>query len=152
MTFERSKDWQAIKTIVTHARVYPHITDDFSPARDKWEPLTNGAVEYILVRDKDEVLGLWAFEVGSVCWRVHTCLLPCAWGKRGIEAAEQMAQWIWTNTPCLRIITEVPSYNTLAFRFATSAGMERYGVNPQSYMKNGKLWDVSLLGISKPKE
>lgn len=150
MTFENSRDWSLIKQIVTHLKVYPLVSDDFSPLPEKWEPIDCAAAHYIVVRDDGIVLGLWAFyEHSPIVWNVHTCLLPIAYGERARRASRAMAAWIWANTKCLRLITEVPESNRLALRFARMAGMVEYGFNPQSYLKGGVLEGVHLLGMSK---
>jgi RimJ/RimL family protein N-acetyltransferase len=86
----------------------------------------------------------------AICWKVHTCLLPLAWGKKAKKAARQGIEWVWKNMPAMRLVTDVPAYNRQASIFARWAGMTQYGLNPKSYQKNGKLMDVILLGISKP--
>lgn len=151
ITFERTRDWPTIKRIVTHAKIYSAVSDDFSPLPDKWEPIQDESLWYVLVRDDEELIGMWMFQARNViCWDVHTCLLPSAWGPKAREAVHGMVQWIWDNTCCLRLITEVPAYNRLALNFAIAAGMEEFGRNPRSYMKYGRLHDVILLGMSKP--
>jgi RimJ/RimL family protein N-acetyltransferase len=153
VTFERSRDWDLIKSIVTHPKVYPHVSDDFSPSPGFWEPIESEQVWYVTVRDGCELLGLWAFiPENHICWKVHTCLLPIAYGQRAARAAKEMARWVWENTPCLRLITDVPAYNLLAHRFAERAGMVEFGVNPASYQKNGVLYDQIMLGMSRPEE
>lgn len=150
MTFERSRDWELIKRIVTHPKVYPFISDDFSASRDQWEPIKDESIWYVVVRDGEEALGLWAFiPENAICWKVHTCLLPAAWGAKARKAAEELAPWLWANTPCLRVITDVPEDNRLAFHFALVVGMKEFGVNPKSYMKHGRLHDQIMLGISR---
>jgi hypothetical protein len=61
-------------------------------------------------------------------------------------------EWIWTNTPCRRIVTGVPQGNRLAFRFAVAAGMEQYGVNEASFLRGGRMLDQICLGISRPRD
>lgn len=151
MTFERTTDWELIKSIVTHEKIYPAISDDFSPPVDQWTPIQSDDAYYVLAKDEGEVLGLWAlFPDNRICWKVHTCLLPRAYGKRAHEAVLGFEEWVWNNTPALRVVTDVPSYNRLALKFSLDAGLEQFGVNPGAYMKNGKLYDVIMLGISKP--
>lgn len=150
MTFERTFDLQAVKAIVTHRRIYPYVTDDFRVEPEQWEPHSADCVWYVLVKDSDELLGMFTFvPENSICWKVHTCLLPIAYGQRARAAGKEMAQWIWGNTACQRIITDVPADNRLAFRFAESAGMKVFGKNPASIQRNGHLVDVLLLGMSK---
>ena len=153
ITFERSFDYELIRSILTHPRIYPHIADDGSPPREEYRPIESEAIWYVVVRDCEEVLGLWMLHpLNTITYEIHTALLPNAWGSRSIQAALELPDWIWEHTPCRRIITNVPSANRLALRFALAAGMTIYGVNPGSYLKNGVLCDQTCLGLSKPEE
>jgi len=154
--FERSTDYALIKGIITTPAVYRHLTDDNSPSAEDYQPIEHEAIWYVIVRDSycgdEELLGLWMFHpLNSICWEVHTALLPNAWGDRGRIAARLMAEWIWEHTPCRRIVTNVPENNRLALAFAGHAGMKVYGRNPASFLK-GKLLDQICLGISRPVE
>lgn len=155
ITFERSEDYELIRQILTHPRLYPHLSDDFSPAPGEYRPQEHPAIWYVIVRDVDEgreeLLGLWMFvPTNGVCWEVHTALLPIAWGERGQIASLMLPPWIWEHTHCRRIITNVPSSNRLALHFALKAGMRIFGVNEASFLKHGVLCDQTLLGISRP--
>ena len=152
ISFERSFDYGQIKSIITHQRIYPFVSDDFSPAPADYRPLESEKVWHVLVKDDAEVLGLWILvPENEICWKIHTCLLPNSWGERAKQAAKLLAKWIWENTPCLRVITDVPEYNRVALKFAKEAGLAEFGVNEESFMKNGELHDQIMLGISKPK-
>jgi RimJ/RimL family protein N-acetyltransferase len=134
---------------MTDPAVWPWIGDDFSPAREDFRPIEHPGIWYVIVRDQAELLGLWMFvPQNAVCWEVHTCLLPSHGVKRGRQAAREMARWIWQNTPCRRIVTNVPRFNRAALLFARAAGMQEFGVNPRSYQKGGELHDQVLLGLS----
>jgi RimJ/RimL family protein N-acetyltransferase len=152
-SFEYSHDWPLIKWIMTHPRVWPHISDDASPEPDKFEPTDHPSIAYLLARDRELPLGLWVLEQrGAVQVEVHTCLLPAAW-LRDSRAIGRLAQaWLWEHCPDLeRLTTTVPKNNSLALRFALACGMIEYGLNPQSYRKNGVLTDQTLLGMSRPR-
>lgn len=147
---ERTTDVELIKRVVTDPAVYPHASDDYSPSPAAWEPLVDDCIWYVKASDGDELLGLWMFHPeNAICWKVHTCLLPNAYGARAKVAAKMMAEWLWDHTPCQRLVTDVPAFNRLAFHFARRAGMEQFGVNPKSFMKNGQLHDQILLGMSR---
>lgn len=151
MTFERSEDWELVKQIVTHEKIYPHVSDDFAPPAAEWEPTKHPDVLYVVARDGEEVLGLWALiPENRICMKVHTCLLPGAWGERARRAASEFIPWVWANTGCQRLNTDVPEFNRIALRFALQGGFTQFGVNPKSFKKNGKLWDQIMLGISRP--
>jgi len=157
IVFERSTDYEVIRQILTHPRVYGKISDDYSPAAQDYYPIEHEGVWYVVAKDFSEqdqdydLLGLWMFvPQNGVCWEVHTALLPCAWGDVGLEAALMLPSWIWSHTPCRRIVTNVPSSNRLALRFAVKAGMKVFGINEASYLKGGVLYDQVCLGISAP--
>lgn len=151
--FERTTDYRLVREIMTHPKVYPWIADDGSPAVEEFQPVEHPAFWYVLAFEEEELLGLWLFSPqNSICWEVHTCLLPGHGFRRAREAAAAMALWIWENTPCRRIVTNVPRFNRTARTFAEAAGMTRCGVNLRSYMKNGELHDQLMLGMSRPEE
>lgn len=83
------------------------------------------------------------------CWEVHTCLLPRVWGAKARQATQLCRAWMFENTPCQKLITNVPADNLLALRFAKRCGMTPEGVNHKSYLKNGELLDQHVLGLTK---
>lgn len=151
VTVETTEDKDIIKRVITHSKIWSAVSDDFAPMPDEFEPTINGSTVYLLVKDGDEILGLWAFLAKTrICWDVHTCLLPNSWGPRARQALQVMLDWLWKTTDCLRLVTEVPEYNKLAYRFALEAGMKEFGKNEAAYMKYGRLQDLILMGMSKP--
>ena len=79
----------------------------------------------------------------------HVSMLPQALGPRAREAGVAVVPWLWEHTPALRLVCHISAANTLAIRYAERMGLEQYGLNPKSWMKDGKLHDEVLLGISK---
>jgi len=151
ITFERTHNYALVRTVMTHPRIWPHISDDGSPAASDYRAPEGEHIWYVLARDAGELLGLWVFHPqNAVCWEVHTCVLPRAWGDVGLEAARLLPAWMWEHTPCRRIVTNIPATNRLALHFAINAGMHSFGVNSASYLKDGQLWDQVCLGISPP--
>lgn len=141
-------DKDVIADTITNDRIYPHVSDDGSPVPELYE--ANDSMLHIGIVDGEEYLGLFAIHPHNfVLYEVHTCLLPCAWGGRSVEAAKTLIEWVFSNTECKRLITSVPSNNALARRLAIRSGMVEYGVNPASFQKNRVLFDLIMLGISK---
>ena len=83
-----------------------------------------------------------------ITYEVHTLLLPEARGK-AVEIATGALHWIFHNTPCLKITTNVPSFNVLARRLSEQCGMKLIGNNESSFLKDGVLYDQFIYGISK---
>ena len=145
-------DVDRVRATLTHPLIYPHISDDGSPEQEDFHPTEHPAIWYMAAWDQETYLGLFMFcPSNSVTWEVHTCLLPRAWGK-SVEIAKSMAQYMFENTQCRRIITSVPAQNRLALRLAERVGFTRYGVNERSWLKDGQLQDQIVLGLSKPTE
>ncbi len=152
-TFHPDSDADLIKGIITHEKLYDDVTDDFSPSRAEYEPVMHPSVLYLIVRDHGTLQGLFFFHpINAVTFEVHTCLLPHAWGHAARLIAREMLKWLWQETDCVRLVTSVPEYNRKASIFARAAGMKEYGRNPESFMKGGQLYDILLLGISRPKD
>lgn len=146
--FDRSTDYDLIREIMTHPKMWSWISDDFAGAPDQFQPARHPELLYVLVRDGEELLGMFLLVPHSpIMIEVHTCLLPNAWGLRASSAARDLPKWLALNTRCKRLITQIPDYNRLAVRFAESAGMEEYGRNLKAYMKNGELRDLVLMGM-----
>jgi RimJ/RimL family protein N-acetyltransferase len=153
MLFERTTDYKLVRSIMTHPKLYPWCTDDFSPAAEDYSPPEHEAVWYVLVKDAGELLGLFAFvPQNGICWELHTRLLPEAWGPRALEALRCVIAWLWENTSCRRLVTNVPTFNRLALRFGRAAGLVEFGRNELSFLKNGVAYDQVLLGATKPGE
>lgn len=142
-------DVDVIRRTMLHPRIYPHVIDDNSPAPEDYVPMLPEHVYYLGIFD-GEYLGLFLFHPhNSVCFEAHTCLLPAAWGRPSSECAKAAVQWMFENTPCRRVITNVPIYNRLALRLAQRSGLTQFGINPKSHLKNGVLHDQIMLGVSK---
>ena len=147
---ERTNDIEYIKQCVTHPKIWDYSTDDGSVEKDKYVPPIADAIYWLLVVE-DIPFGVFLlYPHNSICYEVHTCLLPDIWG-RSVECTLAGINWVWENTPCRRIITNVPKYNRLAKRLAERSGFVQFGINPKSYLKNGSLHDQFMLGISKEK-
>jgi RimJ/RimL family protein N-acetyltransferase len=147
VTFKRSDDYALIRRIITHPRVYDFATDDYSPAPAAFEVNDDPRIWYVLVNDG--ALGLMMFlPQSTVCYEIHCCLLPGAWG-RSAEAARGAIDFIFQHTDARRIVASVPAYNRLTCKLARAAGMTQYGVNAAAFLKRGRLEDLICFGISK---
>jgi RimJ/RimL family protein N-acetyltransferase len=57
--------------------------------------------------------------------------------------------WMFNNTPCQKIITNIPSFNRPAKLLALKCGMKQEGLITKTFMKNNQIYDVHLMGITK---
>jgi RimJ/RimL family protein N-acetyltransferase len=133
--------------IVSDPAIWPHIHDD---ATAEFVPiLDNEAVHWMLIDDGAPAGVFMVHAHNSVCYEMHTCLLPRTWGQQAKDAAQLLLAWAFEDTDCQKMITTVPAYNRPALRFAKAGGMQQEGINRASFMRNGELIDQIMLGITK---
>jgi hypothetical protein len=154
MTFERTYNYLLLGELLRDPKLYPFLTDDFSAPLEEVAAIEHPALWYILARDADgELLGFWLFAMqNAICWEFHTVMPLNAAALQAIRELLGPDGWLWSHTPCLRAVTTVPASNAIAHRFGLRAGLLPYGRNPESFMKNGWLQDLILLGINRPKD
>lgn len=149
MKIARTTDIEYIKKCITHPRLWEHLTDDGSVKKNQYEPPVADSIYWLMPIEEGIPYGVFLLHPHNyVCYEVHTCLLPEIWG-RTTECTAAVIKWVFTNTPCQRIITNVPEYNVLALRLAEESGLTKFGVNTKSYLKGGILFDQIMLGRSK---
>lgn len=150
MKFERTNDIELVATIARHSKLYRVSSDDYSPPPHEWSPLQHESIWHVLCWDDKELLGMFVFIPESrICFRIHVCLLPAAYGERSARAGRAVTRWIFENSPVLRLTGSIPKYNSLALRFARLCNWNQFGINEKSHMKNGVLHDQLLFGISR---
>ena len=149
ISLKRTFDYELVKRIVTHPEVYPYLADDGSPTPEDYRAIEHEAIYYVLVERDDVPVGVLLFvPQNAVCYEGHTALLPEVWGEGG-KIGQLVIEWMFANTPCRRIVGNAPLFNHRALQYAKKAGMQPFGVNAKSYLKDGVLYDQIVLGISK---
>ena len=150
MRLERTEDLGLVKRIATDSGVWAQSCDDFSGKPEDYQPPADGAI-YVAVLRGDTPYGVFAIVPKTrIRYEIHTMLLPSLSPWRKMDAAAQMREWVFANTPCQRLFTEVPLCNSAALGFAKHFGMVESGREPACFMKNGKLYDVIVLGLNRP--
>ena len=146
----RSRDYKAIRTLATHPRILPQISDDFTSDPKLWKPIESEQVVYLLGSDEQGPFGFGIFIPQThVQFGAHIAFLPRSYGTLALTAFKEMLGWMWANTEARRIVGEIVRENKLAIRFSRRAGFQIYGINPKSYLRGGVLRDQVCLGISK---
>ena len=147
----RSRDYRAIRELILHPRIFPHVSDDFTSNPEKWKPIESETVTYLLATDEKGPFGLGVFIPDTwACWKSHMAFLPRSYGNQALTSFKTMLGWMWRNTSARRLVGEIARENKLAIRFARRAGFSIYGVNVKSKLRGGVLVDQVCLGISKP--
>ena len=74
------------------------------------------------------------------------------WGK-GImtEAVKQICEYVFNNSDIVRIYAEPFAYNTASCRVLEKAGFQFEGILKSNAVKNGKIIDMRMYSLIKPK-
>ncbi len=146
----RTFDAELIKSIITDDDIYPLCSDDASPPASDYTPPDPNVVLFLLVVHEGVIRGMFILvPKNGVTLEVHTCIKKSFRGKGAVLAATQMLKWVFSNTKARKVVTSIPSYNKPARAFAKMAGMTDEGINRQSFMKGGVLYNQWFMGITK---
>lgn len=146
MKVSRTHDMSVVREIMLHPKVFPYLHDD---GIDDFNPDDVEHIHWMLISDDAPAGVFMVYAHNSICYEMHTAILPRIWGSQAAHAAQLLLAWAFSEVPCQKMITSVPSYNRMALRFAKQGGMTVEGTNRKSYLKNGVLHDQIMLGITK---
>jgi RimJ/RimL family protein N-acetyltransferase len=87
--------------------------------------------------------------LNSTLSEIHTCIHKDYRGKQALMISTMVKDFIFRNTPLIRIIAHIPTYNFPVYVLAKKMGMELIGIDKKSIVKNKKVYDQYIFGISK---
>ncbi|PXX41660.1 GNAT family N-acetyltransferase [Undibacterium pigrum] len=147
MKLQRTHDMKTVKEILSHPAIFPHIHED---GLKEIEPPDSEEFHWILISDQEGAAGVYMVHYhNQSCVEMHTCLLPRIWGAKANDSVKLLSEYLFHQLGVRKVITNVPAYNKLALRFAKTNGMKIEGINRESYLKDGKLIDQIMLGMTR---
>lgn len=94
----------------------------------------------------EEIIGLFiGFPRSEIVLDVHVAMDPNYYCCTDICYTEAIT-WVCENTNYKKLTGQTPIFNKLAIKCNERNGFEREGVNKQSFMRNGKLYDQIYYG------
>lgn len=140
MTFERTRDYELVRAIVTHPQVYrPELLSDQAPRPEEWR--ASPELFYLLVREAGEALGVFVFAPETPeRWDGHIAMRPAAWG-RSTRFCRGMVRWLAEHTACRELVARVPAYNRACLALMRRLDWTAAGIEPASIRRGGVLFD-----------
>ena len=144
ITLQHLNDLDLINRVILDAAVNDGISDDASKNHEIQQlPHT---FECLGIYQDEEIKGLFMLvPQNAVTAEIHTCLLLR--GKEAFQAGELLLDYLFNNYQ--KAISYTPSTNKKALFYALRLGFKKEGVLTQSFLKNGKLLDQTLVGLTK---
>ena len=138
-------DLSAINGIILNPFVQDDISDDYS--KGVFLESIPSHVKFMGVYLNDILSGLYMLAPqNSVTVEVHTCLLPTLRGCNAIKSGKLIIQYMFSQYQ--KIISWIPVDNKKAELYSKLLGFKIEGISRESYLKNGKLQDMKLVGIT----
>jgi hypothetical protein len=146
MTFTETTDREVIEQIVKHPFIYSFMGDDNRPPKEQWEPLFGDRVKYVVVRDGEQILGMFLLVLHTATkWEAHTLLLPEGRGRRAVKAYKQGIEWCRANG-CRYLFGIIPEDNEGALGIALMGGMDPVGTFKKAVLRGGVMRDECIVG------
>ena len=147
-----ASDADTIRRIYCHADVLPFISDDgLDMTKMDFGILAgNPMATFLIFSDEGRDIGTFFFyPVNHITYELHTAFLPGSRGAVVKQASLLAREYMFTQTPCRKVVTSIPVYNKKAYLMARMCGMEQEGLNRRSYLKDGVIYDQYVMGICK---
>lgn len=139
-------DLAVINAVLSHSAVKDDVSDDYSSDKQFSELPQN--TKWLAVMHENQIHGIYALvPMNAVTVEIHTCLLPSMRGKDALCVANLLMQHIFTSYQ--KAISHIPEYNKKAKLYALRVGFQIEGINRSSFLKNGKLLDQYLVGMTR---
>jgi len=144
MNIYQTKDIEAISRVLNHPKVYKWLSDDF--AQNPYVPPMNNDTFYLMDETKNGVVQL--DPMNGVCCQVHIAVTPDMWGS-GVKFAKECILWGVERTTYMKAVVMIPAFNRLTIKLIKECGFDKEGLLKKSFLKNWKLYDQEVYGITK---
>ena len=84
----------------------------------------------------------------SYCYEIHGGVSKKFWGK-SVEIFTNMGMFIFTQTPCTKIVCIVPEYNRLMRAALLKTGLKQEGCITKSFIRWMRMHDQYVYGINR---
>ncbi len=144
-----AKDIDRVWRVLSHPSIYGVVSDEPLPDgyRNMIAALLANPYAYILSPDPDCVFPY--MPRNEICYEVHSNVLPEARGKRGFKAGLASLEYMFSETPCMKVVGFTATCFVGAHLFNRHMGLIQEGLSKSSKMKDGVLYDEVIYGLTR---
>lgn len=149
MIVNRTRDLNAIRSVAFHPDLIDDLLEDGQGIRDcSFDAEYDSHLEIRL--DNGELIGVYLLQPKSkTVIDMHPMILP-EYRNHSKESMNHVFKWILDNCSkhVHKVVAQFPSKSKHIERFAIQSGFKKEGVNRLSFMKNNRLIDQTMVGIT----
>lgn len=146
ITIRQSKDYAYFEAVMRRPEIWEKVADDNSG--DPENCVAPREHLYLKV-DVDAVpAGFFVFkDLGAAVWEIHVALLVK--GRVAIEAFKACFKLMFEQAAAQALVSVCPKYCRHALFVALRCGMQKVGRHENYFLKNGQLWGVDVIKITR---
>lgn len=145
VTFTETQDHELIKSILFHPEILKFSSEGYDIEKDSFEVDTT--YTYLVGTKGSDIVGLAKVKpITSVCYELHSCLLPAYQGASG-SVFNYLAAKLLEFPLVERIVTWVPQNNKRALAAAKANGFEEHGFIPDAWFDGEKRIGLYIYGV-----
>lgn len=130
---------------------WDELKEIFKEKKISYESLIkNNSIYFLILVSNDKKAGVCqATPSNLITYELHISILPEYRGKEAIRLGKEGIKWMFNNTNALKLIGMTPIFKYPAYVYSKRCGFKDEGLNRQSCLNNGKLYDQFFTGITK---
>lgn len=146
----RTYNADLVRSIMLRPEILATVAEDGQDPAD-YQPDVEGDCWLVMTAPDDVLVGLYCLDArNAVTVEIHAQVLPEHRKVYSKATGEAALGWILENMPeCHKVTASVPAIYPNVLKFTTQFGFQVEGVNRLSYLKNGKIHDQWMLGITR---
>lgn len=141
-------DW-----LIRYPEIYRTCFDDgCGPANEFTSAtlLNNNFWRVLGIWEKNKFVSVFIFQPWNlITFQVHVAVLPEYRGNRAFEYSIQVIGWIFSHTPCKKIVALIPENNIRAYALAKICSFDQEGLIKESFQVNGIRKNETLMGLTE---
>ena len=141
---------ERVLRVLSHESVFDHINDDGSSDINDLDKhvTTLLSADHIITLSPSKDTVIICIPWNYVTYDIHISVMDGPERINAVENIHKCGLWLLKNTQARKFITQVPEYHRVASVLAYKCGMKKEGVLKEAFLKNGKLRDLILYGIT----
>jgi RimJ/RimL family protein N-acetyltransferase len=145
---ERTYDTDLVRSVFSSSRIKQRISD---VQVEEFDPASQEDLYYLACYRDDVVIGIVLFHPFNslACCQGHVNYLKQYWGTDLHEYTKAAIKWMFENTDFIKIVALIPDFYSVVLNHALMAGMRIEGYIENSVISNGKVDNMTLVGIDK---